>query len=159
MTDVAAIIARLAQIDAERDALRDEDKRLSAELGRWGEHRARVAMLKAGFDPGQSVIVERRVIRGTEYTYSMGVLLKIEATWVSGYTRDWTLHVHYRTLMKNGRLGRKLDYRSFCLSDPAWLPDHFRAVGRTDRKKALDHPRIIRMSDARRVAEAGDGAA
>lgn len=152
MDDVEAISTRLKQNEADRSALFDEYERLTAKLCRLGTNQARAAMRAAGFVFGESVIEERRVIHGREYTYPMGILLGVEAS--SRWNDEWSFYVHFRSVLASGKPGRRLDYRSFRARNIAWLPDNFRTVGTVNRATALDHPRIVRMSEYRRAAVA-----
>ena len=153
MTDIDAILIRRVQIEAERARLNEEDDRLHGDLRRWGTKRAMAAMTEAGFVTGESIVVERRVIKGAEHTYRMGILLAVGVEWGPRAPGDtWTMVVRTRSVLSSGRPGRALDYRCFTVADPASLPEHLKVTGSVNREKALDHPGIVRMSSLLRRA-------
>jgi hypothetical protein len=150
MKDIEEPLARRAAIQFAQGALYEEDERLEAALRRWGTDRARAAMLEAGFVMWESVVVERRSVRGAEYTFRMGILCKVEVDWAPREPGgEWRMRVRTRSVLKSGKPGEALEGRSFRVADPAALPEHMKVVGRVDREEALRHPRIIRAQAPR----------
>lgn len=146
MTDVVALIARRAQIDMTRAALIDEDQRLCAELCRWASLRAREAIRKAHIVAGASVVEERRVVGDASYRFAMGIYLGATCIYPADSVGGWTIHVRHRSVLWNGKPGRKLDTTSFSLGDPADLPNRLAVAFEVDREAGLKHPRIVRRS-------------
>lgn len=130
MKDLAPGFARIARIDAQSEALLARRNTEIDRIRTEGARVLRIAIKRAGLVRGETLISDGR--------WRMGIYQGTSFSWPPIQPRaKWSLHVHYQSVQKDGRPGKRKERHLICLDHPGDIAGKVRIVGRMVNGRAV----------------------